>query len=134
MHLERHSPARVSALVTLAVLLATSSAYAQTTTATVRGTVFDDTGALPGASIVAKETDSGFTHEATSGADGGFTLPGLRPGSYEISVSMQQFKPAARRLTVLVGQDIDLDFRLTADLVYAENITVVGDTAVETRT
>jgi outer membrane receptor protein involved in Fe transport len=134
MHLKRHSPARVSALVTLAVLLATSSAIAQTTTATVRGTVVDDTGALPGAAIVAKETGSGFTHEATSGADGGFTLPGLRPGTYEISVSMPQYKPAARRLTVLVGQDIDLDFRLTADLVYAENVTVVGDTAVETRT
>jgi hypothetical protein len=77
MHLKRHSPRRVSALVTLAVLLPTSSAFAQTTTATVRGTVFDDTGALPGAAIVAKETGSGFTHEATSGADGGFTLAGL---------------------------------------------------------
>ena len=48
--------------------------------------------------------------------------------------TMPQYKPASRRLTVLVGQDLDLDFRLTADLVYAENITVVGDQAVDIRT
>jgi hypothetical protein len=47
---------------------------------------------------------------------------------------MPQYKPAAKKLTVLVGQTIDLDFRLTADLVYAENVTVVGDVAVDIKT
>jgi hypothetical protein len=41
---------------------------------------------------------------------------------------MPQYKPASKTLQVLVGQNIDLDFRLTADLVYTENVTVMVDT------
>ena len=108
--------------------------FAQSTSATIRGVVKDDTGGLPGATIVAKETTGGFSFDTTTGADGGFTLAGLRPGTYEITVTMDQYKPAARKLQVLVGQNIDLDFRLTADLVYAENVTVVGDQAVDMKT
>ena len=118
----------------LAALAALSSAAvpasAQSTSATVRGIVKDDSGGLPGATITAQETASGFSFSATSGADGSFVLAGLRPGSYDITVSMPQYKPAASKLTVLVGQNIDLDFRLTADLVYTENVTVVGEQAV----
>jgi outer membrane receptor protein involved in Fe transport len=115
-------------------LAASSSALAQSTSATIRGTVVDDTGGLPGASIVAQETGTGFSFSATTGGDGSFVLAGLRPGSYDITVSMPQYKPAAKRMTVLVGQNIDLDFRLTADLVYAENVTVVGELAVDVKT
>ena len=66
--------------------------------------------------------------------DGSFILAGLRPGAYEITVAMPQYKPAASKLTVLVGQNIDLDFRLTADLVYTENVTVVGEQAIDVKT
>jgi outer membrane receptor protein involved in Fe transport len=117
-----------------AFLAAPDHGFAQSTSATIRGTVKDDTGGLPGASISAREIGTGFTYDTTSEADGGFTLAGLRPGSYDITVSMSQYKPAARRLQVLVGQNIDLEFRLTADLVYAENVTVVGDLAVDIKT
>lgn len=116
------------------VLAAALPGAAQSTSATLRGTVVDDTGPMPGASIVAQESASGFTFSATTGSDGTFTLAGLRPGTYDITVSMPQYKPAARRLTLLVGQNIDLDFRLTPDLVYAENVTVVGEQAVDVKT
>ena len=76
---------------------------------------------------MAQESGTGFSFTATTGTDGSFTLAGLRPGTYDITVSMPQYKPAARKLTLLVGQNIDLDFRLTADLVYTENVTVVGE-------
>jgi outer membrane receptor protein involved in Fe transport len=117
-----------------ALLAAAVPSSAQSTSATVRGIVKDDTGGLPGASITAQETASGFSFSATSGADGSFTLAGLRPGPYDITVAMPQYKPAANKLTVLVGQNIDLDFRLTADLVYTENVTVVGEQAVDVKT
>jgi outer membrane receptor protein involved in Fe transport len=115
------------------VLIPAAPSLAQATSATIRGTVKDETGGLPGAAIVAKEVTGGFSFEATSREDGSFILAGLRPGSYEITVAMSQYKPEARRLQGLVGQDISLDFRLTADLVYAENVTVVGDLAVDIR-
>jgi outer membrane receptor protein involved in Fe transport len=117
-----------------AAFLVSAPSFAQSTSATIRGIVKDDTGGMPGATIVAKETTSGFSFSVTSGSDGGFTLAGLRPGSYDVTVSMDQYKPASRKLTVLVGQNIDLDFRLTPDLVYAENVTVVGDLAVDIKT
>ena len=117
-----------------ALLLAAPPGLAQSTTATIRGIVKDDTGGLPGASVNARDTATGFATDTTSGEDGVFTLAGLRPGTYEITVTMSQYKPAARTLQVLVGQNIDLEFRLTADLVYAENVTVVGEQAVDLKT
>ena len=124
----------VAALVSAALLAAGAvPVLAQSTSATIRGIVKDDTGPMPGASIVARETASGFSFDATTDADGSFTLAGLRPGTYDITVTMSQYKPAARRLQVLVGQNIDLDFRLTPDLVYAENVTVIGELAIDIR-
>src|SRR4030095_6230002 len=78
------------------VLGAPAFASAQGTTATIQGTVVDDTGPLPGAIITAKDTQSGFTHKAVSDAQGAFTLSGLRPATYEITVAMQQYKPQAK--------------------------------------
>jgi hypothetical protein len=124
----------VPAVVALALAVsAAAPSLAQSTSATVRGTVKDETGGLPGAAIVAREVTGGFSFEATTGADGSFVLAGLRPGSYEITVAMSQYKPEARKLQVLVGQEIVLDFRLSAELVYAENVTVVGDLAIDIR-
>ncbi len=123
-----------AALVSAALLAASATpGLAQSTSATIRGIVKDDTGLMPGASIVARETTGGFSFDATTGTDGSFTLAGLRPGTYDITVTMSQYKPASRRLQVLVGQNIDLDFRLTPDLVYAENVTVIGELAVDIR-
>ena len=123
-----------SPLAALVLLAAAVPGLSQSTSATIRGIVKDDTGGLPGAQIVAKEATGGFTFEVTSEADGRFTLAGLRPGTYDITVTMSQYKPAARRLQVLVGQNIDLELSLTADLVYTENVTVVGEQAVDIKT
>jgi carboxypeptidase family protein/TonB-dependent receptor-like protein len=111
-----------------------ASAGAQTTTASIQGTVTDDSGIVPGATVTARETQRGFQFEAVTGTDGAFTLAGLRPGTYEITVAMSQYKPAARTVQVLVGQNVSLDFRITPDLVYVENVTVVGERLVDNRT
>lgn len=107
---------------------------AQSTTAGIQGKVVDETGILPGATVTAREVLSGFTHEAVSASDGTFTLAGLRPGRYEIQVSMSQYKPQAKTVQVLVGQTATLDFKVTPDLLFVESVTVVGELLVETRT
>ena len=84
------------AFVVLTVVT-TSLAAAQGTTASLSGIISDDHGALPGATIVAKDTQSGFTYEAVSDAQGAFNLSGLRPGTYEITVSMRAVQAADRR-------------------------------------
>ena len=83
-------------LAALAWLALAGVAIAQVSTATIQGTVRDDTGVLPGANVTARHVQSGFTHEAVSTADGSYTLGGLRPGEYEITVAFSQFKPQAR--------------------------------------
>jgi len=126
---------RITWLLTLIVCLATASiALAQGTTAAIRGKVVDEGGnPFPTAEIVATNTANGFRHSTTAGADGGFLLGGLPPATYRIDVTAPSYKGATRELTVRVGQSLDIEFRLTPDLVMMEEITVVGSTAVETR-
>ena len=124
----RSTPARVTLWLMLVWLVLAETAHAQVSTATIQGTVSDATGVLPGATVTAREIQSGFTHEAATAGDGTFTLPGLRPGRYQITVAVSQYKPEAKTVEVLVGQTVSLNFRITPDLVYAEAVTVVGNT------
>ena len=125
--------ARAAVLLALTVFAA-APATAQISTATLQGRVTDNSGVLPGATITAREAQSGFTQEATTDADGAFTLPGLRPGTYEIRVVMDQFKPQSKTVELLVGQTITLDFRVTPDVIYTETVSVIGNTRlVDTR-
>lgn len=115
-------------------LAAPPSIDAQISSATIQGTVSDDTGVLPGATVSAREVQSGVTQEAVTNTEGYFTLAGLRPGTYEIRVTMDQYKPQARTVQVLVGQTSTVNFRVTSALVFTEAVTVVGDTRlVDTR-
>jgi hypothetical protein len=118
----------------LLCLVPMTTVDAQVSTATIQGTVSDDTGVLPGAVITAQGVDSGFTSEVTTTPEGTFTLAGLRPGTYRITVTFAQYKPQARTVEVLVGQTVTTNFRITPDVVFAEEVTVVGDTRlVDTR-
>jgi hypothetical protein len=126
--------ARLMAVILVSLAIPALS-HAQVSTATIEGTVTDAGGVLPGASVTAREVQSGFTHEATSETDGRFTLAGLRPGRYEITVAVSQYKPEAKTVEVLVGQTVTLNFRINPDVVVTESVTVVGDTRlVDTRT
>lgn len=120
-----------------AMLLLAVTAFAQTT-ATITGTVHDESGNIfPGATITATNVASGFTHTATAGGDGRFTLAGLAAATYRIDVTAPSYKGSSREVQVLVGQNLELDFRLAPDLVLMENITVLGDgtqVLVDTRT
>lgn len=131
------SRTRITALLGVMLLLTAlaGSAWAQTTTATITGTVHDESGnVFPGATITATNTASGFTNATTAQADGRFTLAGLAPASYRIDVTAPSYKGSAKEVRVLVGQNLTLDFRLLPDMVMSEEITVVGSTAVETET
>ena len=94
----------IVATALLLVVALASQARAQASTATISGTVRDKTGVLPGATITAKDVQSGFTSDVVSGADGSSAIAGLRPGAYEITVALPQYKPQSRLLRVLLGQ------------------------------
>jgi hypothetical protein len=127
--------ALAAATLALAVLLLPDPAAAQLTTATLRGRVTDDAGAsLAGAAVTAANTETGVSRADVSGGDGFYTLGGLAPGSYLIQVSSANFAPQSRTVRVLVGQTLDVDFQLSTQIVAVENVVVMGDLLVETKT
>src|SRR6202012_36112 len=58
----------------------------------IQGIVTDTNGALvPGATVTAKQQESGLTRVVVSGDNGGYNLPNLPVGPYEIDVTKPGF-------------------------------------------
>jgi Carboxypeptidase regulatory-like domain/TonB dependent receptor len=68
----------------------------------ISGTVRDSTGSLiPSARITATQTDTGLTRSATSGSDGGYTIPNLPIGPYKLEVRKEGFSSYSQSGIVL---------------------------------
>ena len=79
-------------LVLSLCLSANASAQLASQTALV-GTVTDSGGlVVPGAQIVAVNTGTKDTYEATTNAEGSYHIPFVRPGRYEITISIPSFQ------------------------------------------
>ena len=114
----------------LALAYSVVCAQQTTTSATVSGHVEDSTGALiKGVSILMRNVDTGQEQTATSNDDGLFRFPYLSVGTYEISVETAGFARLVRRLTLNVGQTLDLPLRLNLQDI-AENVDVTTDLPV----
>jgi outer membrane receptor protein involved in Fe transport len=82
--------------------------------ASVSGRVSDSQGGVvPGAQVTARQTETNVTAEATTDQDGRFRFPYLRVGPYEITVRLQGFADATRRVTAAVGGAYDLPVTLS---------------------
>jgi outer membrane receptor protein involved in Fe transport len=131
----RRGAAAAAVFVVLAVLGLPATGYGQLTTATVSGTITDETGGgVPGATIIATNTDTGFERTAGTGADGNYTLSGLAPGSYIIKVTSPNHAEQSKPFRILVGQNLDFDFQLATAVTVTEAVTVTGEQFVETKT
>ena len=118
---------RVTDLVLLALLVATS-ALAQQGTTEVRGRVLDSQGAvLPGVTVIVRNQDNGMFREAVSADEGIYFISGLVPGVYEITAELQGFKKYARRdVRLEIGKTATVDVPLQVGSV-AETITVTAE-------
>ncbi len=77
----------------IAILSLGTMASAQSNKGTIVGTVKDPNGALvSGAKITVINTGTADTREATSDADGTYTVPNLDPGQYRVSVDATGFQ------------------------------------------
>ena len=118
-------------ILSIGVLLATafggSAALAQST-ATMLGVVADASGAvLPGATLTARNVETGLVRTTVAGDDGSFRLPALPVGSYELRADLSGFQSALRTgLTLTVAQEVVVNFTLPLGGV-AETLTVVGE-------
>src|SRR5438128_2422744 len=114
----------VTAIVAL-IALGTGLSFAQTSTATILGTVKDASGALvPGVSITVKHTESGLTRTVVSSEQGAYDVRVLPVGAYEITTMIPGFKQVVRSgINLVVGQEAVVDLTLEVGAA-AEQITV----------
>ncbi|NOT27368.1 MAG: carboxypeptidase regulatory-like domain-containing protein [Acidobacteria bacterium] len=85
----------------LLLLTATTSAWAQAT-AQINGTVADSSGGvLPGVTVIAIQTETGFRREAVSDENGAYSLLNLPIGPYRIEASLSGFRTFAQTGVVL---------------------------------
>jgi len=77
----------------LLCLTATSTAWAQTQTASVRGVVQDQSGAvIPGAVLTLTNVDQNRPWTVESSAAGAYVFQQIPPGNYSLSVEAPGFK------------------------------------------
>jgi hypothetical protein len=107
--------------------------FAQEFRSTLNGRVTDPAGAaVVGAKVVAVERDTGARSEATSGAEGEYTLPFLTPGRYTLTAESPGFKRYVQE-----GIQIGTNTRVTQEIKLelgsqAESVTVVADATLLT--
>jgi Carboxypeptidase regulatory-like domain/TonB dependent receptor len=104
-----------SALALGVAIAAAPAAYAQTTTASLRGQVRDAAGApATGATVTATNTGTNQAYRATSDARGSFTITGLRPATYSVVVTGANGETFTQQVVVSIGQAATLDVTLGA--------------------
>ena len=97
---------RLSILALCAVLSA-ASIHAQTTSASITGTVTDPSGAVvPGAKVTITSEGTGAVREAVTGSTGVFSAPNLNIGAYKLTVSATGFSAYERAGIILNSNQI----------------------------
>jgi hypothetical protein len=100
---------------------------AQQTTGNINGRVLDDQGAaVPGTTVTATNTETGFVRTVISDSEGIYRLSALPVGTYNVVAELQGFTRVEQRAIVVnVAQTTDLNILLRIAQV-AETVTVTG--------
>src|SRR6202790_1814932 len=117
------------ALVFAALLgLAAAPARAQTFRGTILGIVTDATGAaVPGATVTVRNVDTGLLRKTETQADGGYRVPELPIGTYDVTVEKADFQTAVTSgVRVDVAAERHVDTALKTGQI-KEQITVSGE-------
>lgn len=106
MHTNRRYVAFASVLVFAVMAFMSLTAYAQVTSATLTGTVFDTSGAVvPNANVSLKNQASGDTRRTVSNGEGYFTFGAVPPGTYTVAVESKGFNNWEAKGVVLESGD-----------------------------
>lgn len=103
-----------TSIVVGCLLCISAFAQSQATTGLIQGTVVDQNNAVvPGASIVVKNTETGFERTVTSNSDGFFSAPLLPLGKYRVTADKEGFaQNILENVQVTIGQTLNLRVEL----------------------
>lgn len=127
---------RFSLALLLGALLAAVPVHAQTTFASISGRVADPSGAVvPGVTIQATNSQTGYEYRAQSNESGAYTIPQLLEGTYTLRASATGFQEFVAREIQLASRDqrrIDIQMQIGAVETVVE--VSAGATLIETET
>ena len=117
-------------LLLIGLLLALAApAYAQN--AQIVGTVKDATGGVvPGATVTAKNGDTGFARSAVTEANGEYRLPSLPPGRYSVTTELTGFSTETRPDIVLIIEQTAIINFILKTAALAATVTVTGESPI----
>jgi hypothetical protein len=114
--------------VTLSLSLLPVNATPQVSTATVNGTITDESKAvLPGVTVTATDLQTGRQYVAVSDDRGEYRLVNMPPGTYKMQAELPSFSTVEmQRVELLVGQNATLGFVMKIATL-AETLTVISE-------
>jgi hypothetical protein len=108
-----------------------ANASAQALYGSLVGNVTDESGAaIPGAAVTITQAETSLVRDVVTTETGGYNVPNLLPGTYEVVVALSGFQTfRAREITVRQGLDVRVDARLKVGAI-EESVVVSGQAAV----
>src|ERR1051326_2358579 len=116
-------------------VFALTSVVAQTTNATLGGTVSDASRALiPGVMVTATNTQTGIVSTTITNETGSYNFPSLQSGVYKVTAELAGFQTAAYNdVTLGVSQQVRLNFTLqVGGQAQSVEVSVAADTLIAT--
>lgn len=119
-------------LLLAALMLLTTSVFAQVTTSGMNGRVIDtNNDPLPGATVMAVHEPSGTTYGTTTNIEGRFNLQGMRTGGpYRVEVSYLGYSTESfTDINLLLGETFNLEITLSEGAFDLGEVIVIGTRA-----
>ena len=112
----------------LGLFVLSSSFILAQDTATLTGTIRDNSGAvMPGAAVTLKSTDTGVVRELRTNSSGEYVAASLPPGRYDLTVMAAGFRTyQAQGVVLRVAQDARIDVAMQVGNTH-EEVTVHGE-------
>src|SRR5262245_33235858 len=111
----------------LVLLFGCGAAFAQQTTGNITGRALDQQGAaIPGVTVTAKSTATGFTRTGVTDSEGVYRLTALPVGTYAVKAVLQGFTTVTLPdIVVRVAETASVDLGMKV-AQRSENVTVTG--------
>ncbi len=116
-----------------AILVFVCAAFSQEG-GSISGTVLDTSGAIVQGIVCTISNDSGLKKDVTTNDSGVYSVTGLPPGSYKLSISLKGFKEfQSKSLTLAAGQHAQIDATIEPAGAVS-SVTVAGQKTAEAET